>query len=121
DPSDQKPSDLTIQYLPKLLRPLRELQTHAAQSIIDYIEKDLTTGLETLVELRSLETGHAIDSLCKLIGFTGPSSDFLEAATELFHEIDPSVPKIYRVSIAPLFHELSSLVVQDDASPGELF
>src|SRR5699024_5305487 len=71
------------------------------------------------LELETLETAEAIDKLRTAVGFAGPSADFLEAATELLHEIDPTVPKIYRASLSTLFHELSSLVMHTDASPGE--
>lgn len=121
DTFEQESSNLSIQDLPKIIRPLRELQTQAAQLIIDYIEADLTAGLDMILELETLETAEAIDMLRTAVGFTGPSADFLEAATELLHEIDPTVPKIYRTSVSALAHELSSLVMHADASPGEQF
>src|SRR5699024_8627059 len=117
----QESSDLSIQDLPKIIRPLRELQTRAAQLIIDYIETDLTAGLDMLLELDTLETAEAVDTLRTAVRFAGPSADFLEAATELLHEVDPTVPKIYRTSVSALAHELSSLVMHSDASPGEQF
>lgn len=121
DRSSRETVSASMDNIAKIIRPLHELQTDAARSILDWIATDQDKNLKTLNELVTGETGASIDVLCDLVGYTGLSSDFLEAATGLFHEIAPTIPRYYRATISPLVHELSTLTLSPGASPGELY
>ena len=119
--SRQEALPVSLQNLPRIIRPLHELQTDAARAIIAWIDADQDESLKTLAELRAGEAGASIDALHDHIGFTGLSSEFLEATTGMLHEVDPTTPRYYRASVSPLMHELSTLFINPDASPGEQF
>ena len=123
--TDEEPAtqaqELTPDNLPGITAPLQELQSDASKTLLDWLQADQSRSLKALAELGDTETSAAIDYLHRHTGFDGPSSEFLEAATGLFSQIDETVPKYYRASVRPLLMELCSLTISPEASPGELF
>lgn len=121
DPAPRESLSVSDQNVAQILRPLHELQTDAARSILAWVAADQHESLTTINELLADEPAAAVDALHELVGFSGLSSEFLEAATGLFHEIAPTIPRYYRATISPLMHELSTLTIHQEATPGEQY
>lgn len=121
DRTSSKPLTLSQSSLALVMVPLRELQTDSAHAILQWMHSDEAESLRSITKLMYMETAAAIDVLHGYADFTGSSAEFLEAATGVLHEIDPNIPRYYQASVPTLLSELSSLFVNPNASPGELF